>query len=142
VSEAIPDVGRLAGDCGYQAGAWHKQPMLLGYSDTYRETISGTSTGGTYRLYGTIVPDHEVWVVERIAAKDYHHDLAQIELGVRVGDTEYWLASLDPPAANWEVTLQGPITIGPGEHIVAAFLGTTDGDSLYLYCHGRKVSVS
>lgn len=142
MSVELPDVGRLAGECGYYNGAWHKQPMLLGVSDSVREAPTATSTGGVAFLLSSVVPAGEVWVIDYIAASDYETDLNQIQIGVRVGATDYWIANIDPPGADRKINLQGPITLVAGERIAVAFMGTANGDSLSLYVNGRKIAVA
>jgi len=128
---------------GWDGAAWHKLPMVWGYSDHLAGLAAkyGAELGADDVL-GTPCPAGEVWIVESIDAHDSRTNLTLIQLFVYDGVGAALVEEGDPADADRHIYWTGRITLHPGDLVYAHYIGTTINDNLYLRWWGYKMKVA
>lgn len=144
----VDSFGRLvpatseAQNMGWYGGAWHKQPVTIGYSENLDAVISAALSSATERVYGTTVPAGEVWVVTQICLSCTHAatfidmrkyiDLGFLGVVYRVSGA----------VANgfYDRTLN--LILPPGQRLAVHVEGSTIGANINVWYSGYKFVVN
>jgi len=128
---------------GWVNAAWHKLPMIWGYSATlYDRSVGESVAAGDNILALSTPPAGEVWVVTNIAALDLDTAITSIVFAVRVGTTDYYICAKSDPAAGEVLSLASQVVLSSADQLRAYFDGCTAGDNLYLWGSGYKMKVA
>lgn len=131
------------GVCGWDGSAWHKLPLIFGYSDRYMEDLGGTKSGaGTYTGTGTAVSGGEVWVVQRFTMSNWGGARGRARLQVVVGATAYELAGITAPVQYEAVEMAGPLVLKEGDKVQIKQLLCLDGDVIQGLVWGYKMKIA
>ena len=99
MGEPIKTVGELAGICGYDGSVWRKSNLLLGYNAVYQErALETNASAGENNLYGTAVPENEIWIVTSMAAWNDTRAIDVVTVGVASSISTQWVDNVLSPA--------------------------------------------
>lgn len=116
--------------------------VIWGYSDPVAQEVKELSASvGSDTLSSAPVPSGEVWVVQAIAAFDVDTDLSSIKIQVFSGGVPVHLYYADPGEANIPAVWSGEVVLPHNGYIYVTFLGTVEGDDIYLRYLGYKMKV-
>jgi len=133
---------KIAG-MGWDGAAWHKLPMVWGYSTHFfYRAIDESATAGDNLLAIPIPPAGEVWTVTQLAAMNTITVCTRISFVVRAGGVDYYLCGKDSPAAGEVVSLASHIILGEGDQLRGYYEGCVAADDIYLYASGYKMKVA
>ncbi len=115
--------------------------QLLGYSNTYRETVSDLSAdAGANTLQSSAVPSGKLHIITAITAFDVYNGVTSIDLSVRGIGSSVTVARDAPVAADQSVAYSGYLVMRYPEFIAATFAGVTAADRIYLQIAGHVVT--
>jgi len=128
---------------GWDGAAWHKLPMVFGYSDRWAENAEGAATGaGNAVAVTAAVPAGYVYVLQQ--AEAFHDAAAAVELlvtpiaGALVCGLVHELA-----AAAWvHYSWTGSLVLKAGDQIAATAAAPGDGKKVHLHTWGYKMKVA
>lgn len=128
---------------GYDGSAYHKNPLVWGYTDRWSETISNLNPGaGSITLLSTAVPSGYVYVLEAVAALNNTTNPAVIVISVTDGSTAPELFRSALPGIGVPAKFSGRITLKAGDQVRCVFAGTLAGDDLFAYVWGHKFKIN
>lgn len=133
----------LVGDHAWISAAWQKQPIMQGYSDTLRLTLSNTAlAAGTNSLIVATVPAGEIWVIENISVR-YVGTVTGVSIGAYFdeGGTLYVIYLISPPVTNAQYDRQGSWTLKPGDILRLFITGATANDDAHIQAVGRRIDI-
>jgi len=128
---------------GFDGTAWHKLPMLWGYTDRYAEVEENTSAvaGFNWLVFST-VPAGEVWVVTGLCWVNVNTACSMIIADLFDGVTLYGLAVEAPAVANGYYSILCNITMKAGDCLKVLFGGCTLNDDIYAWAFGYKMAIA
>ena len=127
---------------GWVGSAWHKNPLVIGYSYTISESIQPeTVSEGENVLASTPVPEGEIWRVEVISASDLTSVPTNVQLRVISGGVLITLLTNTTPAVGVWDTLVASMTLRQGDTVGVRFAGITADDDIRLNYCGYKIDI-
>lgn len=128
---------------GWDGSAWHKLPLVWGYSDIQSYVFSYTFVaGGNYAADMPDVDDDEVWWYQHLAAKNID-SICTIEFSVRTPSVGILLNSFaDVPANELQVVTNLPMALKATQLVRVDFVGCGANDKLRAYAWGYKMKVA
>lgn len=136
----VPDMSK---NYGWDGSAWHKLPMVWGYSDVYHEALSDINvSAGTNTLVGATVPAGEVWVVTSIIAYNTTSANSFLSIIIYNGVTNYNLTRKKDAVANVVEQWIGNVYLEEDDRVRIAFDGCTLNDDLYAFILGYKMKIA
>ena len=150
VSSALPAGGATAANQvlpkeieGWDGVAWHKLPMLWGFSDILHLIVfDPDSGGGNVQLNMTTVPEGEVWVIQSLQIRDRDTACSRVEMQIRNGGYQGTLLVDYAPVADRHTTLAGLWTLGEDDFIASYWDGVGLNDRIEAFAHGYKMKIS
>lgn len=128
---------------GWDGSAWHKLPLLWGYSSIYNESkqdLEAASPNDT--LVTTGVAAGHLHVLEVVSAFNNTSLSTSILLAVTSGGISATFLPTYSPAAGYRCVWVGKLVLAEGDTITAFFNGVTAGDDLYMRLHGYKMKIA
>jgi hypothetical protein len=142
VSVAAPASG-LVGTHGYVNGAWKKNPILFGYSDTLLLAYSNTNlAAGFNELLSAAVPAGKIWIVTNINIGYIGTSPVEMGVGIKRGTTTYTIWWERPPVSNVSYNKQGWWVLKEGDKLNNYVSGATAGDDMYFDFQGFAVDIN
>lgn len=138
-------MGSMSNSYGWIGSAWHKNPLLMGYSGVVRDQQSDTNLdAGTNTLDSDTVPAGEVWVLTNISYR-YVGTVTNCSLYVTIydGSTATYLSSkaAGTVASALFYNVEGPIVLAAGEKIRLTVFTATATDDCTLHISGYKFDI-
>ena len=131
------------GVCGWDGAAWHKLPMVWGYSDRWTEALGGTKSGaGTYSKYTTAVPAGSVYVLEFVELQNNSGARGTVGMEVKNGVAAYAVAYFITPPQYRACIWLGRLTLKAGDQVRVTQPNCLDGDVLYGVAWGYEMKVA
>ena len=131
------------GVCGWDGAAWHKLPMVWGFSGTYSVYVEGTAVGAGNATATTVaVPPGYVYVVRAISYRHSAPGVCYCDVAM-VGDEVVNLivnAATTQDVYHCEPHLD--IILGAGDTIVAIVIAPGDGEKIFLRVGGYKMKIA
>lgn len=122
----------------YVGGAWHKNPLVFGYSDVVNiNLVQLNAVAGTNTLAAGAVPAGEIWHLQNISAVNTISAVTDIFLYVAEVANNILVQS-GARAAGVYALWNGWYTLPPGAIVTAQFTGCTLNDDLYMRAHAVK----
>lgn len=132
----------LAGVHGYIAGAWQKQPLAWGISDSVSEAVSDTNLGaGTQTLSTTPIPAGEVHVASAINFRVDSATCTRGQLQIVIGGVSLVILTQASPVAYTWYLKTGEFVLAEDDYIALSMTGLTAGDDAYLRYAGYRMDV-
>ena len=131
----------MAQNHGWIGGAWHKDPLRFGYSDTVNRAFSDTNlAGGSSVFADNDVPAGEIWIITNITVI-YVGTIAGVGMRPRIydGSASYDLWESNPTASNRAEGRSGWWILIPGHSLRVFVTGATAGDDAYCYATGFRM---
>ena len=139
----IPDVGQLAGICGYDATGPHKLGVLISYyGELQNQKLNVSHAAGNFTLDSDVVPAGYLWVVNAAAAENFSGASTSIEL--KVYPSAGYNIQLDyraAPAVYVAARFAGQLVLSPGAKLHADFIGVALNDNIQLNLMGFIMKV-
>ncbi len=127
---------------GWISGAWQKQPMVMGFSDTKAESISDTNLdAGVNYLDGAQVPAGEVWVVKYAGVYYVGTAPSKLRIAPNIDAVSFDVLTVTSPSANIWYTVTLGVVMGQGDYMRAIIEGATAGDTALLRWYGVKIDI-
>ncbi len=129
---------------GYIGGAWQRQPLQFGYSDTVADTYSNLSLpAGTTTVNFTAVPASTVHVITNLQAW-YSGTITNVFLTYQlvIDGTARTLWGQKAPVSGQHYDRQGNWVLGPGDNVRFIVDGATLNDDLVVNIHGYAVTIN
>jgi len=135
--------GRLSANAhGYIAGAWQKQPLAWGISDSVSEAVSDTNLGAdTQTLSTTPILAGEVHVASAINFRVDSATCTRGQLQIVVGGVSLVILTQASPVAYTWYLKTGEFVLAEGDYIALSMTGLTAGDDAYLRYAGYRMDV-
>ena len=115
---------------------------IWGYKDKYVEYLSKPSDpGGTKLQNGSDVPEGELWVVNYVHAWDDTTVCDSIAIQIEDNSSWHTVVILDNPVVDEGVWWTGELRLAEGDNIRAEYVGTANGEDLYLDIRGYIMDV-
>ena len=133
----------LVGSHGYVNGAWHKNPIELGYSGVVAYDLKNTSlAAGTNFLNSPTVPVGQLWVITSLSLKysgtsptgvgvDIVHDGVTIRIYRQVS-----------PASDVVYDRQGYWILNEDDYLEGYVAGATAGNGLAFSIYGHSIDIT
>jgi len=132
-----------AGAHGWDGAAWHKLPMVWGYSGRYSERKREEDvTADDHYLTFALVPAGEVWVVTSYTAFCTTANPSWMSLGVIQEAVELAVALQVPVVADTLLAMSATLVLKAGDRLRTTFLGCAAGDDLRSDACGYKMKVA
>lgn len=136
------DPSTVAQNYGYVGGAWQKDPIRFGPSDTVSEKkYEMDLPGGSSSLLGTAVPTGEVHVITQASILYLGTSPTNIDIRANIGGVDIIITRQPSPVSNVMYDRQGWWVLAAGDYMKAAVDGATLHDNLYLWYSGFKIDV-
>jgi len=128
---------------GWDGSAWHKLPMMFGWSDTYAEQISSlTMPAGNSSLNGSIVPAGEVWVVNGLSVAVTSTSCTNIIVVYAIVGANLVLGEQFAPVNGRYYLFTPGFVMKAGQYAYARFYGMTLNDNAFVNLWGYKMKVA
>lgn len=129
---------------GWINGAWHKNPLLDGYSRGYSERIINTNAvAGMNTLNSSVVPAGKYWRVQAVEAFNNTSAPTFVTIAATVNTIPISLLHVATPGLSVSVSWnKGEIGLFPGDTITCYYGGCVIGDNLYLVIHAIEVDTN
>ena len=128
---------------GWDGSAWHKLPMVWGYSDVYGEfEYENGVAAGTHVLTFSTVGSGEVWVVTGISAACSTAGVDRIELRANVGGVGIRLRQQAYGVAHDTVDWSGVTILKDGDEMLVQFVDCALNDNLTASAWGYKMKIA
>lgn len=143
VSSATLAANSEIGIKGYIGGAWQKQPLLLGYSDTLRQVFaSATLPAGNSDQTVFTVSSNEVWTITNLFVQCNSTTITYVIPKVDVSGTVYTIA-VDARTANpFFTTRQCNVSFKAGDKLIIRFENATLNDIGICTALGYKTTIN
>lgn len=117
------------------------EDQFITFKEQYLERVTEiTSTGGTVTLYGSFVPQGEIWIVTSVLSWDVDSSIDRINIGIWDGSVFYQVCHETPAGPNQAVSFTGQVYLVEGNCVRATFQGTTVDDNLNMHICGYKMT--
>lgn len=128
---------------GWNGTAWHKLPLLFGYSEPFYFSDRDTNATADWDTLTTgAVPAGEIWIVTSISARDDNSNITQIAIFHSDGVSNNIVAQVFPTVAEQCVIFTGWLVLSKDDTIWAGFTGTVLNDDIYLNASGFKMKIA
>ena len=135
-------MGEIARLFGWISGEWHKNAFALDYSATKAQDFSDTSlTAGNPFLYGPIVPEGELWVIQNLDFFYTGTPPTSIELQAIVADVIISLKLVNPPVSSQRYQVATTIVLAQDDRVSLAIIGATAGNAAGFRWCGYRVDI-
>jgi len=132
-----------AGAHGWDGAAWHKLPLIWGYSDRWLDDISFTMTeDAAFSKITTPVPAGYVYVLQVASLTNDTGARGMARIFVRHTAEWFALAYTLTPARYEPTVARGPIVLKEGDRVVMQQSGCLTNDVVYAYVWGYKMKVA
>lgn len=129
---------------GYISGAWKKNPIQFGYSDTIQRTMSHTNlSAGSGTLADSAVPAGEIWVITTIS-----FTYIGTVTGVRLRP-DIVAGGVGCPLLEQEIAMSGKFygfqgwwVLEEDDYLQLSISNATAGDDVYYFAIGFKVDIN
>lgn len=128
---------------GWINGAWQKNPLRFGYSDTVEHRITATMVAGTNNLNAT-VPAGEIWVINNTGCRyDGSAAAAAATIAIIRGGNEYrlWQMAVGSLKSSEFYGRTGEWIAKPGDTLRLIINLATAGDSAQFHAVGYRVDI-
>ncbi len=133
----------LVRQMGWDGSAYRRQPLIWGYSGTFRSNVVGTAaTAGTYDLDGGLVPPNNVAVVTSLWSWQTSGIQRVGALMVVLGGLLHVLKKETPTAITYPITKEGQWILRDNDSVKARFYGTAVGEAFEMGCSGYLLSLA
>lgn len=134
--------GSYGGIRGWLHGLWHKQPILLGFSEVVCANFSHTmAADGNYFFESIEVPEGEIWVINNCGMRDADNIVTQLEIRLKRPGYNRILIEDYAPAAGRSLIYNGEVVLEEGDTLYYFFSNAKDTDDIYAHYWGRKIDV-
>lgn len=128
---------------GWDGGAWHKLPMVWGYSGIAEESLADTNLpGGTNNINGTAVPAGEIWVITHANVRYIGTNPTLLRIKVVGLATLIDIAEDKSPVSDKYLFWDGKIYLQEGDYVRFTAYGATATDDLYGHYAGYKMKIA
>lgn len=125
VEQDTPDDLRV-GNHSYISSAWQKQPLILGYSEIYREIFTKNPlTAGYNNINSTAILVNKVFEMENLAYYASVGTVTGLQICLISGGSLYFLEAMGAMTANVIYPYTNHLTLAPGDYI--RLIATTSG---------------
>ena len=128
---------------GWDGSAWHKLPMVWGYSDRFVEPASTAAVGaGDAEALTTLVPAGEIHIVQ--AVEIWHTDAAAQDIfgAAYDGATSMMLLPRQSTDAGVHRVWSGEVVLKAGDRVRAYAFAPGDGESVAVNIWGYKMKIA
>jgi len=128
---------------GWDGAAWHRLPMVWGYSQrltTYKSTPNVAA--GNHSVGLDTPPAGEVWVILGAHAWDVQTVITRIEFTFLTIGASAHLICKNAPATTEGLFLASPVVLRANDVLCADFTGCALNDDLYVFGWGYKMKVA
>lgn len=123
----------LIGSHGHIGGAWQKQPLIWGISDSVAEVITDENLGaGSQSKATTAIVAGEVHVVSTIAYRIDSGTCTRSDLNLVVDGTIILVQQKLPPVSGTWYLHTGEFVLAKDDYVYVSMVDLTAGDNLYL----------
>ena len=133
----------LVGSHGYVNGAWHKNPIELGYSGVVAYDLKNTSlAAGSNNLDSPVVPTGWVWIITAISIM--YIGTVPTNIGVNINHDTVMprIFRQLSPASGAIYDRQGYWVLNEGDYLRGYVTGATLNDDLYLGIYGHAINIT
>uniref|UniRef100_A0A6M3IEE6 Uncharacterized protein n=1 Tax=viral metagenome TaxID=1070528 RepID=A0A6M3IEE6_9ZZZZ len=111
-------------------------------SDTVLDATANTECiVGNNFLNSTPVPAGKLWVITNVSAFNTITVMTRIDLYIRRGVTDYFIANLLSPPIRQDINYRGKLYLKAGDVVRAGFILCANGDDVYLTIHGKQIDL-
>ncbi len=135
--------GNLANNYGYVNGAWQKDPLTIGYSDTVLRSWSNLNlAAGANTVSDSAVPAGEIWIITNIATW-YIGTITGVVLTARInsGGSQYVIFRQSPIVSDTIYDRQGYWVLKPGDNLEIRVTNATLNDDAFGTAIGFRVDI-
>ena len=127
----------------YDGSAWHKSPLVFGYTDRLYQSLGlASAPAGANILSTSLVPAGEVWRLETISAADSNNSPTYMLFVIRGTGVWYPVYKNSIPLGGVYDIWTGLLTLKEGDYVSLYFYGVTLNDNLVGYVSGYKMKVN
>jgi hypothetical protein len=127
---------------GWISGAWQKNPLLLGFSDTVQQATSTTTLpAGTSAINGEAVPAGEMWLITNMSMRMLSATITVLSLYLVIDGAAMGIFQQPTPATNVIYDRQGHWALGPGDNVRGVVAGATLNDDFFMEICGIRVDL-
>lgn len=128
---------------GWDGAAWHKLPMVWGYTDRlFKETSSNTGAAGARSLSIIHNVVGEVWVLEQVAAQNANTAPTRIIIETTDGATGIPLVDGGVLTAGRWTTWHGRLTLKKDDVVNVLFVDCALDDTVFLRARGYIMKIA
>lgn len=133
----------VPGIAGWNGSAWHKLPLLWGYSAQLLEDLGGTKSGdGTYNATSTAVPANELHVLTLASITNLTGARAEATIFVAIPTNFARLATTFTPAQYEPTVFSGHLFLAPGNKVSVTQGSCLDSDVIRAAIAGYKMKLT
>jgi hypothetical protein len=127
----------------YDGSAWRKSNMLFGYNDRYAERVYEPNlAAGANTVYGTTVPDGEVWIVTTFIGQCVGATITILVFGSNNDVYPIPVVVQQPPVTGQWYVWTGTLVLKAGDRIYGYVAGATLGNDLDIRALGYKMNIA
>jgi len=131
------------GAWGWDSTQWRKLSMLWGYSDTYSQGRSDTSSpAGLLQLDFSVVPAGEVWHIYGMSFYFISATCSEIRVLAYIGGGGTYVDVERSPTSGFLYAFHFNVVLKAGDYLVAWFNTMTLNDDGYAWAWGYKMKVA
>jgi len=128
---------------GWDGSAWHKLPLLLGYSEALWLWDEDDDAGADTEIIALGAVDAgEVWIINSFSARDTNTDITRITLYLQRGDESHVVGEVFPGAVAESAIFSGRLVLREDDYLWAYFVGTVGGDDIKASATGYKMLIA
>jgi len=127
----------------YIGGAWQKNPLMFGYSDSILGSTGSTNlSAGTNIFYSGSVPAGEIWVITNLAMY-YGGTVTNVVISLLLNrsSTGYTLWQQRSITSNQNYDRQGYWIMKQADRIQFQIANATAGDDAFMYWAGFRMDI-
>jgi len=142
VVQPVPNDLRV-GNYGWDGAAWHKTPMLWGYSEVYseREVADNVAAGNVIMTFST-VPEGEIWVITHFSGYSFQANATAATFQAVTSLAPLHLKRTGAIVVNESIEAQCPFVLVKDEYLLISWTAAAAGDDFRGYAMGYKMKVA
>lgn len=128
---------------GWDGSAWHKLPMLFGYSDVWSEVKNSLNVAaGDLVVYFDTIDPGQVVVVTNFNLRCAQNNATWVELRAVIDGTIVALKAQGTIVANDSVSIQCHVVLKEGDKLGYRYVGATLNDDFHASACGYVMEIA